>query len=439
MGIRFISIADNFDTFDAEKSEDGYIIPLKNLIHDIYAKDISKKAGVTRKLLIQKGQYVGSIPPYGYKFADGDKHKLVIDEEVAHIAKRVFNMRAGGMSLSSIAKQLESEGVTSPNRYRYEQKILKDNKYSNANWTTSLLSSMLKNEIYTGKMVQGKTRQSLYHGEKQIKTPREEYVIVPNTHEAIISEEVFEKIIKQHLVNAKRFGNLEKRPNTPVNLFKGIIFCGKCGSPLYYGSTSVTTSVQEHIYHFYYCKNKNNFVAKCNLKQMNYDPLLKVVIETLEQHIKSISSAKKKLVDDNKKNSALATKNIIKNDIRKIEFDILNLNKYKKTLLEKYLSKKINETTYLEFMSAYDLDIQNQKDKINQLHKRLTQNETISVAKWIDKFEMFSLKSSITPELMRSLISKVVVHSNEKIEIEFKFFDEFEDLVNKSKEVDSDE
>ncbi|MFI3214635.1 MAG: recombinase family protein [Eubacteriales bacterium] len=435
LGIRFISVADKFDTFDAEKSEDGYIIPLKNLIHDIYAKDISKKAGITRKLLIQKGQYVGSIAPYGYKFAEGDKHKLVIDDEVAHIAKRIFDMRASGVSLISIAKQLESEGITSPNQYRYEKKILKQEKYKNASWTTSLLSNMLKNEIYTGKMVQGKTKQSLYHREKHQRTERDEYIIVPGTHEPIISEETFEKVIEQHMINVKKFGNIPKRETTPPNIFKGLIFCGVCGSPLYASSSSVTTSVQEHIYHFYYCKNKLRVVDKCSLKHISREMVLQAVIETVKKHIEEIVLAKHKIIDSRRKNSVIANQNLIKADIRNIEAQISNANKYKKSLLEQYLSKKVNETTYLEFISSYDLDIEKLNQEIVRLHQCLIESEMISKAKWIDSFEQFSIESDITFELIQSLISRIIAYGNDKIEIEFKYSDEFQNLLRKSKEL----
>ena len=239
LNIRFISVTDHVDTFAVTSSEDGWVlangieIPLKNIINEVYAKDISRKVGSAIEIKKREGRYGGGIAPYGYKKSSTVKGKYEVDEEAAEVVRYIFRLRSEGYGYCSIVKILNGKGIKSPSAYRYEKGIVRNEKIRNVLWKIYAIEDMLRDEVYLGNMVRGKTHSAMYKGEKRHYVPRSEWVIVPGTHEPIVSKELFEAV---QAVNKKKAqehkDNLEKAKENPKrdNLFKGKIFCGDCAS-----------------------------------------------------------------------------------------------------------------------------------------------------------------------------------------------------------------
>ena len=225
--VRFISINDNFDSsYDSYYMED--IIPLKNMTNDFYSKDISRKVKTALKTKKLNGEFVGKSAPYGYMKHPGDIHKFIVDEEAARIVKKIFDKVLLGKTRREISDELNELKVLTPGLYK-----MKDNS-SNENlsmpiskWNPEMVSRILKNEVYTGVLIQGKTQRMNYRNHKIKPKSKEEWVIVRNTHEAIISREDFDKVQNMLQSNKKDY---IKPFRTYV--LGGLVKCGDCGAVL---------------------------------------------------------------------------------------------------------------------------------------------------------------------------------------------------------------
>ena len=220
--VRYISLLDGIDTGVESSAND--ITPFRAIMNDMYAKDISKKIKSVKRDKQRKGQFIGGKPMYGYKMHPTEKNKIVIDEEVAPVVRRIFAMALDGMSCRKIAATLNEEGVPTPATY-CGWNMGRKGPYAGL-WSSERISEMLQNETYLGNMVQGRTVKISYKSKKCLKQNRENWVVVENTHEPLIDKETFQKV--RMLVNSRK----HTRSRTYDFLLKGMIFCHECGYPL---------------------------------------------------------------------------------------------------------------------------------------------------------------------------------------------------------------
>lgn len=235
LGVRFIAVNDNFDTLTAERTQDGYIVPLKNLINEVYSKDISKKSASALHVKQQRGEFIGAWAPYGYSKDPDDKHHLVINEETAPTVRQIFKWRSEGLSVVQIGRRLNDAGILSPSAYLYETGEVKTEKYKGVLWHTQIIKSILAHPVYIGHMVQGRKKQSFYEGKRQTYVDEANWIIVRNTHEPIIDEETFEKV--QQIANQRkseyheRLGKFAHLKHSE-NILQGLVWCPNCQRPL---------------------------------------------------------------------------------------------------------------------------------------------------------------------------------------------------------------
>ena len=220
--VRYISLLDGIDTGVESTAND--ITPFRAIMNDMYAKDISKKIKSVKRDKQRKGQFIGGKPMYGYKMHPTEKNKIVIDEEVAPVVRRIFAMALDGMSCRKIAATLNEEGVITPATY-CGWNMGRKGPYAGL-WSSERISEMLQNETYLGNMVQGRTVKISYKSKKCLKQDRENWVVVENTHEPLIDKETFQKV--RMLVNSRK----HTRSRTYDFLLKGLIFCHECGYPM---------------------------------------------------------------------------------------------------------------------------------------------------------------------------------------------------------------
>lgn len=192
MGVRFVAINDAFDTQTAVRSTEGYIIPLRNILNDIYAKDISLKTGSALKIKQQQGDFIGAWAAYGYRKDSQNRHRLAVDEPAAAVVRQMFQWKAQGMGNAAIARELTRQKIPSPSAYRYQLGLVKQNSLSDVPWRGSTVKCILQNEVYLGHTVQGRRRASLYQGQKQRRLPRAQWMVVENTHPVLVERALFD-------------------------------------------------------------------------------------------------------------------------------------------------------------------------------------------------------------------------------------------------------
>lgn len=228
-GIRFIGVADNADT-DSESY--GTMRLFTSAYNEMYVKDISAKIRRTLAYKREQGQFIGSFAPYGYRIDPNDKHHLVIDPETAPVVQQIFDLYVRGESYRHIVQAINAQGIPSPSSYKRQQ----DSKYVNCNaensnacglWTQPTVSRILTNEVYTGTLVQGKSRHVSYKNKKRKKVDPAEWVRIPNAHEAIIDADTWARTQTRLSSNARVGRNMQE-----LSPLSGKVRCAVCGRPM---------------------------------------------------------------------------------------------------------------------------------------------------------------------------------------------------------------
>ena len=223
--VRFISIIDGIDS---EKKQYDLMMPIKNLLNEQYARDISKKVHAAMRTKQEAGQFIGAFASYGYQKSPDDKNKLIIDPYAAEIVRKIFSMYGQGYGKSSIARWLNEQKILCPSEYKREN----GERYRNGSrlektyyWTYSTVSKILQNEIYAGNMVQGKKHQEMHR--RQRATKKEEWIVVEKTQEPIIDHQTWERTQRLLQKKTRVLGEKGKK-----NLFAGFLRCKDCGRML---------------------------------------------------------------------------------------------------------------------------------------------------------------------------------------------------------------
>ena len=244
--IRFIAVNENFDTAAPEDAHSGIIIPLRNMINEAYALDIGRKIRAQQRQAMKDGKFIGARTPYGYLKAEDDCHQLIIDPVAAVVVQRMFRWASEGAGLNTIAVRLNEAGVLTPSHYKKMQgKITHENLLGSGKWQTRTVGVILRSEVYTGDLVQGQTK-TVDH--RQVKADAEEWTIVRDTHEAIISREQFAVVQATLDQTASRAKAREVKAYTP-NLLKGKVFCAHCGGSLHRQRNIRKKSDDVYFYH----------------------------------------------------------------------------------------------------------------------------------------------------------------------------------------------
>jgi DNA invertase Pin-like site-specific DNA recombinase len=262
MGVSVISINENFE-MDSSSYYGSDYVPLKNLLNDMYAKDISKK--VRSALIVKKnnGEFIGKLAPYGYIKDPKDKHKFLIDKNVSKIIKRIFDMILDGKSRKEIADYLNNNEILTPSEYLRINKDITVMK----KWNSEMVNKILRNENYTGTLFQGKRRKLNYRVNKKINVDKEDWIVTENHHEAIISKEKFDKV--QNILD-----NYTTRTNKrgSFDVLSDFIKCSDCRGKIILKNGKNKS--------YYYCTNYFN--KNCTSHSIEKNKLEKMILEELK-------------------------------------------------------------------------------------------------------------------------------------------------------------
>lgn len=221
-GVRYIALGDNYDSANS----DNDIAPFKNILNDMYAKDISRKIKSARRQQAKDGHYIGSQAPFGYK---RNGSHLIIDSEAAETVKMIYQLASSGMGAITISKTLESRNVMTPSAYKcvkQDSSIALDMMEDAFKWSTGTIHKILKDPVYLGNLVSLKTERINYKTKQRAAVPLDQRVYTFDAHEAIISRAQFERVQEMrsyHKCPAKNYRE---------NIFRGLLFCDCCGHPL---------------------------------------------------------------------------------------------------------------------------------------------------------------------------------------------------------------
>lgn len=435
LGVRFIATNDNYDSIDPSTS-DSLSMHLKNLVNDIYARDISRKICPVLRAKQERGEFIGAWAAYGYLKDENNKHNLVVDDEVAHIVRDVFHWRLSGLSYQLITRKLNECGILSPSRYRYEKGLIKDKRLANTVWRIQTVKAMLESEVYIGHMVQGRKREALWNREKQSQVPKEQWIVVRNTHEAIIDEATFrkvqqinEQVTKEYNAKLERFSEIE---NTE-NILKSLVYCGDCGTLLTRYKNVRENKHKEpkfHVWYNYICPVHATDLSRCSFLSISEKDLQSAVFGAIQTQI-MIALDMDKLIRNARNHAPVATeKQKLQTKIRQTMDEINRISRLRETLYDDYRDKLMNERDYLYSQKRY-------KEKETILRTRLDelklQESAIRETKteenpWLRTVLSFRDEPILTRKMAEELIDKVIIHSKTAITVKLRFEDEYKKM-----------
>jgi len=407
--VRYISLLDGIDTGVESTAND--ITPFRAIMNDMYAKDISKKIKSVKRDKQRKGQFIGGKPVYGYKMHPTEKNKIVIDEEVAPMVRRIFGMALDGMSCRQIATQLNTEGVPTPATYAGLQ-VAKPGPYTGL-WSSERISDMLQNETYIGNMVQGRTVKISYKSKKCLKQDRENWVVVEGTHEPLVDTETFRKV--RILVNSRK----HTRSRTYDFLLKGLIFCHECGYPLAVlnRKNAAGEDVLYFICHTYQRFTKAGVCSCHSIKEKTVtDAVIAKVREVCEAYldpVKLLPMAQEALEQAQRQNALEAELQAVQN---KIDGLTANLDK----MYMDRLSGLLSEGDFGRIYNRVKLERSLLDEKRQELElQKKTPVRTEDRAK--ELVQRFLDSAPTNRELLVSLIERVELTETKEVIVRFRF------------------
>ena len=419
MGVRFISLAENVDSYRDPDSVSSIIVPITNVMNDQYCYQTSKKIRQVFDYKRRNGQYIGSFAPYGYIKDPKDKHQLIVDEEAAEIVKQIYSLCLQGTTKRHISFYLNEHGVPSPTAYRRAKGLPVSSTSDDPMWGDRVIWNILTNPIYTGDLVQGRRRVKSYKVHEIEAVPEEEWVIVPDTHEAIIDKESFEKV--QGLLKRDTRSAPKSRE---LHLFSGFLRCADCGKAI--------TRSQSGKNIYYACSTyKNRSRLACSMHSIKHNRLEAAVLFAIQQQVHLAVSYSELVARINsapiKKSQSFRLDDLIAAKER----ELAKVTRYKQSLYQDWKDGEITQQEYRTMKADYE----QQTERLSDILERLTA-ERAELANGVDKehpalvaFMKFENIDSLSREILIELIDHIKVYENGNISVRFKFADELRKIA----------
>ena len=420
MGVRFISLAENVDSYLDPDSVSDIKVPITNVMNDNYCFQTSKKIRQVFDYKRRSGQYIGSFAPFGYVKDSKDKHQLVVDPDAAETVKLIYSMFLQGSSKRAIALYLNEHGIPSPSAYRRLKGLpVSSGVGDNPMWSARMIHEVLTNEIYTGDLVQGRHRVKSYKVHQIEAVPEEDWVRVPNTHEAIISRETFDKV--QGLLQRDTRTSPKGRE---VHLFSGFLRCADCGKAL--------TRSTSGKYVYYACSTyKNRSRTACTMHSIKHNHLEAAVLFAIQQQVHLAVSYSEIIALINTTPVKKCQSKRLDDLIAAKERELAKVTRYKQGLYQDWKDGEITHQDYRNMKADYD----HQTTTLTAVLEKLTA-ERAELASGVDNehpalvaFMKYQNIECLTRDILVELVDHIKVYENGNISVRFKFADELRKIV----------
>ncbi len=400
--VRFIAVNDGYDTMTIT-GNDEFIMPIKNIFNAQYSKDISRKVKSSFRTMQTDGKFIGAFTSYGYKKDETDRHRLVIDESAAEVVRQIYDLFLSGIGKIAIAKRLNDRNIPCPSEY----KRLNGLNYTNGQrmdltkyWTYSTIHNILKNEMYIGNMVQNKSVRRTIHG-KAKRNKRENWLIVKDTHEAIITKDKWD-LVQELLQKKTRQIDLDSN----VGIFAGYIVCGDCGRAM----SKLTYRYKENVRTIYVCGSYKRYgVHICRRHAVDAELLERKVLDKLNEEIAKAEDLSLQIAEKKKE--------IV--DLHAYKISLERILNRKKDLYEDYKNGLLTQEEYLQYKEDYTREeamIKGQMDAVSDGPK-----EDKETNEWIRKLLKYKSIDRLDREIVAEILDKITVYETEdEIRVEIR-------------------
>lgn len=432
-GVRFIAVTDGYDSLTSDPAEDGLVVPLKNLINEAYAKDISKKICTSFENQFKQGIFFATTAAYGYKKDPEDSHMVLVDEDVKDIVIRIFKDYVGGKSMAQIARELNLDKIPAPSVYWQEKDIIHKKKYNNL-WDGRQIGNILENPIYIGDVQIAKTQKCYYKG---ITSPvkRDSGYYVKDHHEAIVDRDTFEAAQKKVKATRDEYfsthGKNDEIRNKKSDLLQGLLFCGHCGNKMnMYRKTVRLVSGVGH-YSTYVCRRSATYGPDDPPKNVKAEDMEAMVLELIQKHIAVYVDAKDRLKALNMKPAAVDKRMALQKKLDSLEERQKKVEGFIRNLYEDFADGVISESEYLEMKTGYVSEKTELDEKIKEV-KGAAETYSVNYAgngEMAEAFDKYTGVTELSRELAVTFIKKITCYSKTRFEVEYSFDDGMKEML----------
>ncbi len=422
LDIRFIAINDNVDSNIQTEND---LTPFKNVFNEWYARDTSKKIRAVFKAKGNSGKHLTTNPPFGYKKDPNDKDKWIIDEEAATTVRRIFQMYVDGYRISEIGHKLTEEKVETPILY-YMNRGIKTNARSEYPeiWDLMSIKYILSQTAYAGHTVNFQTAVKSYKTKKQIRLPKEDWIIYRNTQEPIIDEKTFETV--QQMRKVKRARTKYNEPN----MFSGLLYCADCGNHLTIQRVARNRKMDNFSCATYRKKKK----GLCSCHRILVSDLETIVKEDLQKVCEYVFLHEKEFTDEYLSGSKRETVKFqakTKAELKRLSERQEEIGRIIRKLYEDNVCGRITDERFDFLAKSYEDEGNDLKTKIQELKNALASSvqDEEKLSKFLKVVKSYTEIEELTPEILNSFIEKIYIGETEKydgrkmqeVEIIYKF------------------
>lgn len=431
MGIRFISITDGYDSLNCDDAESALMIPLKNMINDVYAKDISRKIITSFRARQEKGEFLPAFAPYGYVKSKEVAYRYEVDQETAPYVRMIFEWKAEGVSHNEICKRLNDMGAVTPARRKVDLGIWRAEKYKHTVWHGRTIIDIMKNPTYTGCIVYGRIPKSLYEGIKMHRAPEEEWRYVPDAHEPIISQELFDKVQKMFADRAEKF-KAKMDENAPLrelvtNHFKGKIYCGDCGKRMRFVKPTDKRYPVDQDHAVYVCGGYlDSGYSRCSRHSIRYPVVADAVLAAINIQLE-LALKQEQLIRQMR--GSVREKNLIDKYVGQINYlsqELKKINNKREALFENFAEGILDEAEYQFAKKKYDEEAKEIEKKLTvEKAKKVQLDDILSLSnEWLVAIHKAENITEIDAGLVKHLVSSVKIFEDNRVEVELYFGDQ---------------
>ena len=428
--LRFIAVNDSYDTATVT-SEGQLSASLQNIVNDYYAKDISRKVTSALQAKMERGDYIGNYAPHGYRKDPENKNHLLIDPETAPVIRQIFEMRAEGISYMGICKKLNDAGIPSPGQHKLNQGIETNNnkKKRTVLWNKHKITEILKDIVYIGHLAQKKGSQCLYGGIPYHITSEDEWIVVKNTHEPLISEELFERVqqinsaaLERQKANTGKYDHLPKEKNIYGKKFT----CADCGSIMKL-HRSISTKKDKVYFTFKcptYAEHGSRACSDIKMRKADLDEAVFTFIKSQMDVFIDMENTLRRLLAMKK---AKLKQNNSQQEIKSLRQKLA----HKQSILSgMYVDLKeglLSQEDYGHHREIITADIKALELKLSEVEsaKSETEEQLTGEMKWKFMIQRFYDATEMTAEMADAFIETMKLHKDGSLEIKLSYMDEF--------------
>ena len=445
--VHFIAIANGVDNQKRESSE---FAPFLNIMNEWYIRDSSRKVTTVLRARGMEGKHTTNNAIYGYRKSEEDKNQWVIDEEAAEVVRRIYRMSLEGKGPYEIARILSEEQIERPSYYLAKRGLgtcrSNNNTATPYVWRGATVSDILSKPEYMGHTVNFRSYKESYKDKRAKKTPKEDWVIFKNTQEAIVSEEMWNKV--QGLRKTAR------RTDTvgEANPFTGLLYCADCGAKMYNhrggagrarnwkGELNGKRRPDRDEYNCStYNLSRQSYDKQCSQHYIRTEVVRKLVLETIKAVSDYVITNEEKFINRIYSSSRDKQKESIKSLKRKIAQDtkrVNELNMLMKKLYEDNISGKLSDKRFEFMLSEFEneqdtleISMENAKAEIEKY-----ESDTVRADKFIELVKRYTDFSELTTPMLNEFVEKILVHEADyssgervqEVEIYLNFIGKFE-------------